>query len=82
MLAWRRVSIQQSSSREQDPWSAETALRGTVVDDRLLYWVKPIIFGKTFHGCDVSAFGFHCEHQTGVDRFTVHKYGAGSTLAC
>jgi hypothetical protein len=73
-----RVFLKKSFGGHDDSGSAKAALKGSVIDKRLLQRVQLAGFriSQPFDGRDVFAIAFDRENLAGIDRFAVHEDGA------
>lgn len=63
------------------PGSTVSALKGIVIDERLLQGMQHITVGNTFDRCDRCAVFHHRQRQTAEDALTVTQQCTGTALA-
>src|SRR6266540_903999 len=67
--------------REQHPRRANPALRGALLDERLLKRRQPSAISQSLDCGDLAAFNLAHRHQATIDHFAVDQHGAGPALA-
>src|SRR5271154_5401140 len=80
-LSFRRLCIaaQQSRGCDHEPWSAEAALYGMVLSERLLQPRQ--LIRKTLKRCHNSSRCLYGQHETGTHGFAVHEHAARPAIS-
>src|SRR5271157_3198886 len=73
--------FQETRGRNDESWSAEAALLGVVVNERLHYRSQRVAFGQALDGGDLLSLCIDCKHGTGIYGFAVHQHSAGTANA-
>ena len=72
--------IQKSFAGDNEPWRAEAALRGIVIDKGLLDGVQLVPLHQRLDRSDLLALGFDGQHGTGIDSLVIHQHGTSAAL--
>ena len=73
--------IQKSGGAQDHSGGAETALDGSIIEERLLEGREVVFRGNSFDGGDLSAFTLAGQDQAGVYRPAVKNDGTGTAFA-
>ena len=68
--------VQQRARRHQEPWGAETALKGVLADELFLQNGEFAVLGKPLNRSNLCAFGFNSQNDARCHGFAVQDDGA------
>jgi hypothetical protein len=74
------VGPKERHGRHDHAVQAVPALSGLRLDEGLLNWMEPTVFGQSFQGCNRSPIEFDCGDDARSRRTIINQYGTSATL--